>query len=126
MPFTYEYDTSYDPAMPAVEVMIGRALAAVNLPLTAILDSGADATIIPRPYLQQIRARKGGQAWMRGTVGGRVRVDLYQISLQVGEHIQGRIEVVGGDGSDEVILGRDVLNHLEVTLNGPAHTVLVA
>jgi len=125
MPYTYEYDADYNPAMPMVELLVGRALAAADLALAAIVDSGADATIIPMTYLRQIRARKGGQAWMRGTVGERVQVDLFQISLTLGDYRQGRIEVVGGADQDEVILGRDVLNHLEVTLNGPAHTVVV-
>ncbi len=125
MPHTYEYDTDYDPAMPMVELLIGRALDTANLSLAAIVDSGADATIIPLTYLKQIHARKGEQAWMRGTAGGRVRVDMYQISLQLGEYRQGRIEVVGDTKRNEVILGRDVLNNLEVTLNGPAYTVLV-
>ena len=52
-------------------------------------------------------------------------VDLYQVSLQLGPFAQMFLEVVGSTQNDEVIVGRDVLNHLTVTLNGPAHSVEV-
>ena len=52
-------------------------------------------------------------------------VDLYQISLQLGPFTQTLLEVVGGIQNDEGIIGRDVLNHLMVTLNGPAYSVEV-
>ncbi len=64
--------------------------------------------------------------WMRGTAGGRMLVDLYSISLQLGPLIQAHMEVVGDAQNDEVIVGRDVLNHLAVTLNGPGNAVVVA
>lgn len=123
--YTYQYDTSYEPAMPVVDIQIGRAMADSSLPLTALVDSGADATIIPLSYLQQIEARRSRKVWMRGTAGGRMMVDLYSISLKLGALTQARIEVVADKQHDEVILGRDVLNHLVVTLNGPGNSVEV-
>ena len=123
--YTYEYDNEYNPAMPVVDINIGRAMGTASLALKALVDSGADATIIPINYLQQIRARRSRKMWMRGTAGGRVLVDLYQISLQLGPLAQTLLEVVGSSQNDEVIVGRDVLNHLTVTLNGPANSVEV-
>ena len=63
---------------------------------------------------------------MRGTTGERVLVDLYTIAVQIGPYQQGLLEVVGVTTDDEVILGRDVLNHLVATLNGPAYVVEVS
>ena len=68
--YTYQYDADYDPAMPVVDIQIGRAMAEVSLALTSQVDSGADATMIPMRYLQQIRARRSRKKWMRGTTGG--------------------------------------------------------
>ncbi|HFE66957.1 MAG TPA: hypothetical protein ENJ93_06815 [Chloroflexi bacterium] len=124
--YTYQYDANYDPAMPVVDIRIGRAMAEVLLALTSQVDSGADATMIPIRYLQQIRARRSRKKWMRGTTGGRILVDLYPISLQIGPLTQAHLEVVGNTQNDEVIVGRDVLNHLTVTLNGPGSSVEVA
>jgi hypothetical protein len=63
--------------------------------------------------------------WMRGTAGGRILVDLYQISLQLGPFTQTLLEVVGSTQNSEVIIGRDVLNYLTIILNGPAYSVEV-
>ena len=121
--YTYEYDTIYNPAMPMVEIEIGRAMENPSLALTALVDSGADATIIPIKHLQEIRARRSRKMWMRGTAGGRISVNLYRVSLQLGPFAQAHLEVVGGTQDSEVIIGRDVLNDLKVTLNGPAYSV---
>ena len=48
---------------------------------------------------------------------------LYLISLQLGPYLQQTLWVAGGASPDEVILGRDVSNHLIVTLNGLANMV---
>jgi hypothetical protein len=45
--------------------------------------------------------------------------------MKVGSYRQGRLEVVGDTLNNEVIIGRDALNHLIVTLNGLAHIVSV-
>ncbi|MCZ7667376.1 MAG: hypothetical protein M5U34_09285 [Chloroflexi bacterium] len=50
-------------------------------------------------------------------------VDLYSLSLKLGVLAQARIEVVADERHDEVILGRDILNHLVVTLNRPGNAV---
>lgn len=123
--YTYNYDTDYDPAVPVVDIGIGRALSEANLVLSALVDSGADATIIPVHYLRQVHARRSRKVWMRGVAGGRILVDLYPISLQLGPLSQEHLEVVGSE-SDEVIVGRDVLNDLSVTLNGPGFSVQIA
>ena len=123
--YTYQYEATYEPSMPVVGIQIGRAMAEVSLSLTALVDSGADATIIPLPYLQQIQARRSRKAWICGTTGGRMMVDLYSISFRLGPLAQTRLEVVADKQHDEVIVGRDVLNHLVVTLNGPGNSVEV-
>lgn len=76
-------------------------------------------------YLRQIRARRSRKMWMRGVAGGRILVDLYPISLRLVPFSQAHLEVVGSE-DNEVIIGRDVLNDLLVTLNGPGHSVQIA
>lgn len=70
--YTYDYDSNYDPAMPVVDIEIGRALAKTTLALTALVDSGADATMVPMNYLRQIQSRRSRKKWMRGAAGGRI------------------------------------------------------
>lgn len=123
--YTNEYDNEYNPAMPVVDINIGRAMSTASLALKALVDSGADATLIPINFLQEIQTRRSRKIWMRGTAGVRALVDLYQISLQLGPFAQTLLEEVGSTQNNEVIVGRYVLNYLSVTLNGPAYTVEV-
>ena len=45
MLYTFEYDLLFVPAMPVVEIQLGRAQTEPTLVVRAIVDSGADATI---------------------------------------------------------------------------------
>jgi len=120
---SHEYDSSYHPAMPVIEIQIRRRANHPAITLTAIVDSGADATLIPLRYLRQLQARKGQTKWISGTAGGRYEVDLYTVAVQIGEQQTHYLNVVGTEHQDEIIVGRDLLNQYIVTLNAPGHTV---
>lgn len=44
--YFHDYDTSYDPAIPVVEVAVSVLREQAGISLVALLDSGADATSI--------------------------------------------------------------------------------
>jgi hypothetical protein len=111
--------------MPVVDLSIGLPLSDTIVALPAIVDSGADATMIPVRHLRQVGARRSRKAMMRGVTGVAALVDLYTVAVRLGPHRQGFMEVVGVGDSDETIIGRDIVNHLSVTLNGPALAVEV-
>ncbi len=123
MIYTYDYDLAFSPSMPVVPIKIGRSLALPTLVLTALVDSGADGSIIPLRYLREIQARRERTAWMRTVTGMRSIIDLYSISMHVGPfEFRDRL-VAAGNQPDEIIIGRDILNQLVVTLNGLASVV---
>ena len=62
---------------------------------------------------------------MRGVTGVSTLVDLYAVAVQLGPYRQGFVEVVADTSGDETIIGRDILNHLSVMLNGPGAVVEV-
>ena len=123
---SHDYDSSYYPAMPTIEIRIRRRTGQQPLTLTAIVDSGSDATMIPLHYLNSLQVRSGQTKWLTGITGGRFEVDLYTIAVQIGEQPSHYIEVVGTSHRDEVIVGRDLLNQYVISLNAPAHTVEVS
>lgn len=123
--FTYNYNSDYHPAMPMVEASIGLPMVDAAFDASGIVDSGADATIIPVRHLQETGARRTRKAVMRGVTGEETLVDLYAIAIRLGPYRQEYVEVVGDISGDEVIIGRDILNHLAVILNGPAGVVEV-
>ena len=111
--------------MPQVTLQVGLSRGQTMFTLPAHVDSGADASSIPINYLKQMQARPGQKKWLRGVAGGRYEITLYTIFLQIGP--QGfYVPVVGDELFDEVIVGRDVLNQMIVTLNGLAGVVEIS
>ena len=118
---TFDYDATYHPAAPIIEIQIGGYNSVLGQhSLRAMVDSGADATMIPLPILNSIGAVYKESTWMRGTAGGRVEVDLYLAAVRIGSNLIDGLHVVGIPASGEAIIGRDVLSQLVVTLNGLA------
>jgi predicted aspartyl protease len=117
---SYPYSQSYYPSAPVIEVTF--ITAAENLqvgPLPALLDSGADGTIVPINYLNEIQAPSTVEMTIRSQWGERHRVLLYLVDAKIGDLTLPGIEVVGDEISDEIVIGRDILNRLRVLLDGP-------
>lgn len=115
--YRHDYDRSYLPAIPVMdlEVSIERDTPAVIMP--ALVDSGADATILPIEVLRKIDAPLIREKWLRSATGERHLVNMYQVYLRFGEF--GRYMIVVGDNfGGEATIGRDILNRYIVTLNG--------
>lgn len=70
-----------------------------------------------------MNARRSSQAIFRSVTGASEIADIYEVSLRVGPHVFHKVRVVADRHNPMMILGRDVLNHLIVTLNGLAAAV---
>lgn len=116
----YPYDTAYDPPIPACSVVLTGPSNDRRVTLAAVLDTGADGTIVPVRYLQEIGARRAYEATLRSQWGESRPVFLYLVDLQIGELALPGIYVVGDELGDEAVLGRNVLNRLRLLLDGPA------
>ncbi len=119
----FSYDTKYDP--PAPMIQIGVSHFSANQPqqtIIALVDSGADATMLPLDFLKQSRASYVEQRVLRGVTGASIQVHRYVAAIHVGNEILRGIRVVGHSSFTEPIVGRDVLNRLQITLDGPAET----
>jgi len=81
----FPYDTTYNPALPVCDVVLTAKPTGQQVKLTAIIDTGADATIVPIQYLQQIGARRAIEAGLRSQWGERRTVFLYLVDLQISE-----------------------------------------
>lgn len=122
----YPYSSRYHPPMPAVEVALGSLEADFSVgPLPSIIDTGADITIVPREYLMHLNAPVVASGYLRSPWGGRYSVKIYEVNMRVGGHNLYEVEVAGEPGGREVLLGRNVLNQLDLRLDGPNETVIV-
>lgn len=123
----FRYSHQYYPAAPIVDVTFISAAEQERVgPLTAMIDSGADGTIVPMSYLDEIHAPPTVEMVIRSQWGERRKVLLYLVDVQIGDLLLGGIEVVGDEESDEIVLGRDVLNRLRLFLDGPGETIEIS
>lgn len=77
--------------------------------------------MIPVEVLQQIGARYSDKRLLSGITGDGEVVGLYLVQIQLESETIYGIEAAGY--GSEIILGRDVLNQLELLLNGPTLTI---
>ena len=79
-----------------VEVTFVSAAEGVRVgPLPAFVDSGADGTIVPVNYLDEIHAPTTVEMSIRSQWGERRRVLLYLVDVKIGDVALPGIKVVG-------------------------------
>lgn len=117
MSISFPYDRNYQPSAPVVEITIRRR---GEMLLTALVDTGADACILPVDILTEIGAVYLETRQLYGITGHALSVNLYLLEVQIGPHRMPGIRAVAAKPGAEAILGRDVLNQLILTLDGIA------
>ncbi|MFN8496420.1 MAG: retroviral-like aspartic protease family protein [Anaerolineae bacterium] len=116
----FRYSQDYDPAAPVVEIRLSSIAEDLqSRPLQALIDTGADGTIVPVAILDNIRAPSTTEMFIRSQWGESRRVLLYLVDVELGDLTVPGVEVVGDELSDEIVLGRDVINRVRVFLDGP-------
>lgn len=98
---------------------------AFTSPVTAIVDTGSDATLIPLTQLIELGAEETAPGWLVGITGERKPVSLFFVDIYVDTRSLSGIRVIGDADTDEVILGRDVLNKLPLFLDGSQTTLII-
>jgi len=118
----FTYDSKYFPPAPVVTIKL--TVKETNLSatdLTALIDTGADASFAPLSVLESIQAGIGKVYHARSLWGETQSFSSFIVGIQMnGATLPGMV-MLGYDG-DEVVLGRDVLNRLWLELDGPAQT----
>jgi predicted aspartyl protease len=110
----------YHPPMPALEIRLGYPEEPLRLgPIVAIVDTGADGTLVPQTWLDEISAPLVDEVRLRSHWGEWRTARVFTVDLGIGDLRLPGVEVVGDELSDEVILGRNVLNRLKLLLDGP-------
>jgi predicted aspartyl protease len=106
--------------MPALQVKLHSSASDLTSEvLIALIDTGADATIVPMHYLLEINAEEIAPGWLRGVTGERIPVRLYFADIQFQQILCPGVRVIGSTTETTILLGRDVLNRLSLFLDGP-------
>ncbi|MBL7064620.1 MAG: hypothetical protein ISS49_10525 [Anaerolineae bacterium] len=122
----HHYAKTWYPPMPVLEIWLGYPEESLSLgPYIAIVDTAADGTIIPIGLIERLEAPFVDDVRLRSQWGEWHRARMFTVDIGVGSLCLPAIEVVGDERSDEIILGRNVLNRLRLLLDGPASVTKV-
>lgn len=125
---TFAYDSSYrGPPMPQVEAEFRVAQSKPGCRLDKVIpDTGADATALPWSDCRALGlvATQGVPAMIGGVAGTMAPTLMFPLWIL----LDGKVypcKVQADFAGDERLLGRDVLNKLDILFRGPAREVIV-
>lgn len=111
----------FSPPMPVLDVGVSKPGADIPSRIVeVIVDTGADGTLLPRDILKDAGAPYIDRVHLVSITGERRPVDLYVVTLYLGERRVYGVQAVALPAGATAILGRDVLNQLRLHLDGPA------
>lgn len=114
------FSNAYFPPMPVVDVWIASPTEQTWVgPFTAIIDSGADFAIVPSSLLLPLNPPVVRPATLSSQWQEEHSVYVYEIDLRLGDITLPAIDVAGDPFSQDILLGRNVLNLLDIRLQGP-------
>jgi predicted aspartyl protease len=115
-PYAQTYALPF-PQLPVVLIHPESNAHSASLP--RLLDTGADATLVPIALLRAVGAEEIYRASLRSHWGESRPAVVYLVDLQVAGHSLPGIEVIADEQFDAILLGRNVLNRLILVLDGP-------
>lgn len=116
------YDPAFDPPAPVLPILVARPHEGPAVAVRALLDSGADVTIVPTGMPEQLGLPVIGQVAVRVAEGPAETRPLHAARVRLGRR-EVHVEVIAL--GTEALIGRDLLRRFVVTLDGPAGEVRV-
>jgi len=116
----YQYAKDVLPPAPFVHVELQNPfsdLAVSDLP--ALLDSGADRTVVPAKLARDLQLTAIRDIVVGGLGGAQHSLQTFRVLLQIRHNEPTRLEVIAHEGEPFILLGRDVLNQFRIVLDGP-------
>ena len=111
------YDAAFDPPAPVVALRVGAPGSPASVVLSALVDTGADGTVVPAALARRLRLPLVDRIVVEGVGGRRVSVGVHAASVQLsGVRCVARVVALGS----EALVGRDLLSRLVAHLDGPA------
>jgi hypothetical protein len=92
----------------------------------AQLDSGSDRTVIPAQVVTTLELSQMGSMQVCGLQGQISELPTYIVEVLIHDLTGVRAKMLAGDNEPFVLLGRDVLNHFRVVLDGPAKALEIS
>lgn len=118
------FDDDFEPPASVLPVRIsGIGERAPTALLQMLVDTGADCTLIPVAFARSLRLPVVDRILVQGVGGHAERVPVHAARLRIGTlRALTRVVALG----EEALLGRDILNKLVLTIDGPAEVISAA
>jgi predicted aspartyl protease len=120
----HSYSRKLFPPAPYIEMRLGIPDESLKVgPLSALIDSGADITVVPQHYIRRLGLSIEDHGFLRGEWGERRKVRIYTVDVSIDGIRLPAVEVAADAQIKEVLIGRNILNMLRVLLDGPKQIV---
>lgn len=111
------YDPSFEPAAPVVDVELLYRLTGESTQLRAHIDTGSSISSVPMLVARQLNLTPSGSASVRGFDQRIKDVPTFIVTLRLEGPVLLNVEVVGIE-RDDMLIGRDILEHFVLSLDG--------
>ena len=116
----YPYDQTYEPPFPVLSVVLANSEEGLRTTAEpALVDTGSDGTLVSMALLEDILAPVLAETRIRSHWGEWRPVQLFLVDVEINGLTLPGIFVVGDETGDGIVLGRNVLNKLDIALHGP-------
>lgn len=116
------YSSAYRPPAPVLNLRVGAPGGEPLLGLVALVDSGADLSVLPLAAVQALVLPQVSTTRIRGVTGVEERTEVRAAVLEVaGTSVLAEVVAWG----EEAIVGRDVLNRFVLELDGLRETLTI-
>ena len=113
----YRYDASIDPPAAYLPAQMTNPDTGESVRLPAKIDSGAAMSVLPQAAVTDLALEPIGDVLASGYDRRLELLPTYSVTFEVEDYTIQDVEVTVSPRTD-VLLGRDVLNHFILTLNG--------
>ena len=119
---TYAYDTDFRPSAPVVPLLVRSTTTGAAALVHALIDSGADMTVVPEAIARQLHLPPTDRTVVRGPGGllSHAAVHAAQVELE-GQVTTLEVLAIG----QEPLVGRDLLGSFLVQLDGPHQRLVI-
>jgi predicted aspartyl protease len=116
----FRYVQDKTPPAPFVHVTVRNPLTGAALVDTpALVDTGADRSVLPVSVAEALSLVRHTEVTIEGVGGERMTLATFIVDFAIRQHAFQRVAPVALEGESHIILGRDVLNHHRIVLDGP-------
>ena len=118
------YNRALNPPAPFLDIVVANRInRRWRATLPALLDTGSEITAIPERYIERLRLYSVGQIKLTGIHSTKIGY-TYSLNLQLLTYKFTDVEVVSTP-LEFAVVGREILNDLLLTLDGPSLTFSV-